>query len=70
VPVAGPLHIEVSHMQVVASQSSVPVPAPTLSQVAPPRFFGSHGVLPMPHANFVPESGVLSTVPPSTKPGC
>jgi hypothetical protein len=61
-PVA--LHIEVSQVHVLGSQSSVPLPAPTLAQLAPPRFFGSHGRIPAPHATVVPPSAaVVASLP-------
>jgi hypothetical protein len=49
-------HMDKSHVQVTGSHKSVPVPAPTLMQVDPPRFLGSQGVLPVPQATFVPAS--------------
>ena len=52
VPVAGgaAVHIVASYVQVTGSQSKVPELMPTVAHVAPPRFVGSQGITPRPHA--------------------
>jgi hypothetical protein len=54
VPVAGimGMHIVVSKVHVTGSHSNMPEPAPIDAQVASPRFVGSQGMVPVPHAAF------------------